>query len=229
MSWQTIGDALRPAASPLWWRSYLEMHSDADHWLKLAHDFKDPYKAARADAFEFAENYRRLAQSHSEAFWMAYYELLDRCPAATVRLPHSETPDSSIDPDVAAAAVREALGIIGATVDNPLWSGRMSFDEAMRVVALDGESYQIYHPSAFHVFKLIADANGHIVSSLEIQRQVPATSGRIGQFLKRHLPAPLYAMVQSRAGHSGGFALCLPKLSRKKHEVSRKRHRNSKA
>jgi hypothetical protein len=89
---------------------------------------------------------------------------------------------------------------------------RLTIDPDTFSVTLDGKTYTVEHPGAFHFFKMIADARGQLVSQ-ETLRQAMACKGRLDK-LRTHLPKALNSLIKSRPGNGGGYWLQLPEKTR---------------
>jgi hypothetical protein len=88
---------------------------------------------------------------------------------------------------------------------------RLTFEPGTWTVVFDGKEYRIDNSRAFKIFKVIADANGDLVTSDTIRAKVPNCATRIDKVLADNLPEALRALVPGQRGPNSGYALKLPK------------------
>jgi hypothetical protein len=110
-----VMDVLRRASSTEWWRTYIILVEEKERWLKVVREFTTGFTGHRdwyQTASHYAKVYSEVEDGHKRDFWRIWFFLLDNYPDATKFLPTFETYIPSIDPDVAAAAVCEAMGML---------------------------------------------------------------------------------------------------------------------
>jgi hypothetical protein len=101
----------------------------------------------------------------------------------------------------------------GTPEDSQPTVARLTFDLGDWTVVFDGKEYKINNARAFKIFKVIADANGELVSTEMIRAKVSNCGIRIDKILGDHVPAPLRSLAKGHSGPNSGYALKLPKKS----------------
>jgi hypothetical protein len=111
---RSIIEALRPAAEPFWWRSYLEYLAKSKRYREMARECTDPESRDQAIHMnEAAEQYAEVARNHSKAFWAAWFRLADVGYREAKELqPMSAADTKQTDPTEAARAVYGAMVLL---------------------------------------------------------------------------------------------------------------------
>jgi hypothetical protein len=98
------------------------------------------------------------------------------------------------------------------------------------IVKINNQSIHITDYAALLIFDAILRRKGELITSKEIQDQVPGAHGRIDQRLRRKLPKELRYWILGTHGKGGGYRLkppqAAPRRRGKKERNERKSERN---
>lgn len=98
------------------------------------------------------------------------------------------------------------------TIDVP----RIAFSDRIRIVDndfksvfFDGQIFDISDYAAFRMLQILCQIDGHQMYGKELKKEAGCVTGNLSQYLSRHLPPELYALVNGVRG-GGLFRLQLP-------------------